>query len=66
MSKPKWHLVECLEVALLPWLNGYAHELFLHSYFIVDIALYNFSARVQKGFGKKHELNFDLTLPYDV
>ncbi len=43
----------------LSWL--YAHELFLQSYFIVDIAMHNFSTRGQKGFDKKLKLNFDLT-----
>jgi hypothetical protein len=53
--------VEYREVALLPWLNGYAHELFSHSHFIVYFAMHNFSTRGQKGYDKKHKLNFDLT-----
>jgi hypothetical protein len=32
--------------------NGYAHELFLHSYFIIDIEQCQNSAREQKGFDK--------------
>jgi hypothetical protein len=50
----KCHPVEYREVALLPRQNVYAHELFLHSHFIVYIAMHTFSIRWGKGFDKKH------------
>ncbi len=58
--------MEYCEVGLLPWLNGYAHELFLHSHFIVYFAMHNFSTRGQKGFDKKTQAKLLSHPPYDV
>jgi hypothetical protein len=47
-----WVLVEYLEAA---------HELYLHSYVIIDIAMHNFFHKKVKRFWQKHKLNLDLT-----
>ena len=41
MSKPKRHLLEYLEVVNFSFRNAYAHELFLHSNFMVDMAMHS-------------------------
>jgi len=48
-------------VANLPFRNGYANELFLHSNFMVEMAMHKFIHQRAGRFWQKHKFSSDLT-----